>query len=49
VGLKLEEHELGADEKQIEAIVSGVRRLASEKKASLTEDEFLNIVKGVLD
>lgn len=49
VGLKLEEHGLGADEKQIEAIVSGVRRLASEKKASLTEDEFLNIVKGVLD
>jgi hypothetical protein len=32
----------------MEEIVSQVERLALEKKASLTEDEFLNIVKGVL-
>lgn len=49
VGLKLQEHGFSADEKQTEAIVSEVKRLAVEKKASLTENEFLSIVKEVLD
>jgi len=49
VGLKLKERGLDADEKQIEEIVSEVRELALEKKASLTEDEFLIIVKEILD
>jgi isopropylmalate/homocitrate/citramalate synthase len=49
VGLKLKEHGLGANPEQIEEIVSRVKRLALEKKASLTEDEFLNMVKEILD
>jgi len=48
VELKLKEHGLGADQEQIAEIVSQIERLALEKKASLTEDEFLSIVREVL-
>ena len=49
VELKLKEHGLGANPEQIEDIVLQVERLALEKKASLTDDEFLNIAKSVIN
>jgi 2-isopropylmalate synthase len=48
VGLKLEEHGLNAASEQIKEIVAQVEQRALKTKSSLSDDEFLDIVTGVL-